>query len=75
MPALQFSRTRLNETLKEGNRGTSGRGTEKLRAVLVTVQIALALILLTVGGLLIRSMRQLQQVNPGFNPEQLLTMQ
>ncbi len=75
MPALQFSRTPLNETLKEGNRGTAGRGTERLRSVLVTVQIALALILLTVGGLLIRSMRQLQQVNPGFNPEQLLTMQ
>lgn len=75
MPALQFSRTRLNETLKEGNRGTAGRGTEKLRSVLVTVQIALALILLTVSGLLIRSMRQLQQVNPGFNPDQLLTMQ
>jgi len=75
LPALQFSRTPLNETLKEGNRGTAGRGTERLRSVLVTVQIALALILLTVGGLLIRSMRQLQQVNPGFNPEQLLTMQ
>ena len=75
MPALQFSRTRLNETLKEGTRGTAGRGTERLRSVLVTVQIALALILLTVGGLLFRSMRQLQQVNPGFNPEQLLTMQ
>jgi predicted permease len=75
MPALQFSRTPLNETLREGNRGTAGRGTERLRSVLVTVQIALALILLTVGGLLFRSMRQLQQVNPGFNPEQLLTMQ
>jgi putative ABC transport system permease protein len=75
LPALQFSRTRLNETLKEGNRGTAGRGTERLRSVLVTVQIALALILLTAGGLLIRSMRQLQQVNPGFNSEQLLTMQ
>ena len=75
MPALQFSRTRLNETLKEGNRGTAGRGTERLRSVLVAVQIALALILLTVGGLLFRSMRQLQHVNPGFNPEQLLTMQ
>jgi putative ABC transport system permease protein len=75
LPALQFSRTRLNETLKEGSRGTGGRGTERLRSVLVTVQIALALILLTVGGLLIRSMWQLQQVNPGFNPEQLLTMQ
>jgi len=75
LPALQFSRTPLNETLKEGNRGTAGRGTERLRSVLVTVQIALALILLTVGGLLIRSMLQLQRVNPGFNPEQLLTMQ
>ena len=75
LPALQFSRTRLNETLKEGSRGTAGRGTEKLRAVLVTVQIAFALVLLTVGGLLIRSMQQLQQVNPGFNAEQLLTMQ
>ncbi|HEU4510491.1 MAG TPA: ABC transporter permease [Pyrinomonadaceae bacterium] len=75
LPALQFSRTRLNETLKEGNRGTAGRATEKLRAVLVTVQIALALVLLTAGGLLIRSMWQLQQVNPGFNPEQMLTMQ
>ena len=75
MPALQFSRTPLNETLKEGNRGTAGRGTERLRGLLVTVQIALALILLTVGGLLIRSMRHLEQVNPGFNPEQVWTMQ
>ena len=42
MPALQFSRTPLNETLKEGNRGTAGRGTERLRGVaggFVTVTI------------------------------------
>jgi putative ABC transport system permease protein len=74
-PALQFSRASLGEVLKEGGRGTAGRATERLRGVLVTAQIALALVLLTANGLLLRSLRQLQQVNPGFNPEQLLTVQ
>ncbi len=73
-PALAASRTDLVEDLKEGGRGTgesAARG--RLRAGLVVAEIALAL-LLTIGATLtIRSLANLQAVNPGFNPEAILT--
>jgi putative ABC transport system permease protein len=73
-PALQCSRPPLNETLKEGSHGIAGRRSQRLRGALVVAEIALALVLLAGGGLLIRSLWRLQQVDPGFNPERLLTM-
>jgi putative ABC transport system permease protein len=67
VPALQASRAALNETLKDGTRGTSGGG-GRLLGALVVVEVAIALVLLAGGGLLIRSFLRLQEVEPGFQP-------
>ncbi|MGH9768589.1 MAG: ABC transporter permease, partial [Blastocatellia bacterium] len=75
VPALQSSRPALNETLKEGGPGMAGLRSHRLRGALMVAEIAIALTLLAGGGLLIRSLWRLQQVNPGFDPESLLTMQ
>jgi putative ABC transport system permease protein len=73
-PALQSSKLDLNETLKEGGRGGSeGIRRNRVRSVLVVSQIALSLVLLVGAGLLIRSFRQLQDINPGFDPHRVLT--
>jgi putative ABC transport system permease protein len=75
-PAMQVSRTHLNESLKEGGRtSTETRGRKRLRALLVVSQTALALVLLAGAGLMVKSFVRLQQVKPGFNPEGLLTAQ
>lgn len=65
-PALQASRPNMNETLKEGGRGTTG-GHHRVRASLVVAEVAITLVVLVSAGLLIRSFIRLQQVNPGFN--------
>jgi putative ABC transport system permease protein len=71
-PALQSGRVDLNEILKEGGRSSSGQR-RKLRDVLVITEVALALALLAGAGLLLRSFWKLQQTDPGFNPERILT--
>ncbi|MFL6584248.1 MAG: ABC transporter permease [Chthoniobacterales bacterium] len=75
-PALSVSKPQLNDTLKEGGRGSaeSARG-RQLRNGLAAAEIALSLVLLVGAGLLIRSFLHLQQVNPGFSPDHLLTAQ
>ena len=73
-PALQASRPNLTEGLKEGERGSSGRR-QHLRSVLVVGEVALTLTLLVGAGLLIQSFRRVLQVDPGFNAQNLLTMQ
>jgi putative ABC transport system permease protein len=74
VPALHSSKTELTEALKEGGRGsTEGARRNRLRAVLVVGEVAVAIILLAGAGLLIQSLRRLQQVDPGFNPNNVLT--
>ena len=74
VPALQTSREKLHVTLKEGGRsGTADRSGQLMRRVLVVSEVALALTLLTGGGLLVKSFARLQGVDPGFNPKNALT--
>jgi putative ABC transport system permease protein len=74
-PAWQAARTDLNQTLKEGGRQASGGGSQRLRHALIAAEVALSLILLVGTGLLIKSFWRLQQVDPGFNPDNLLTLE
>ena len=72
-PALHLSRPDLNESLKEGSRGSSA-GRNPLRSGLVVSEVALALVLLVCAGLMIKSVMRLRGVSPGFNPTNMLTM-
>jgi predicted permease len=69
-PALQSARSDMNEVLKEGARGSSGR--HGLQRGLVVVEVALALVLAASAGLMVRTMAQLGSVNPGFDPHNVL---
>jgi putative ABC transport system permease protein len=76
VPALQGSRPNMNESLKDAGRtGTGGASRQRLRDALVVVEVALSVALLVGAGLLVRSMWTLQNVNPGFDPRNLLTVQ
>ena len=72
-PALQTSRLDLRSALNDSGRGTSSGGHHRLRNALVVVEVALALLLLTGAGLLLQSFARLSRVNPGVQPERLLT--
>jgi putative ABC transport system permease protein len=74
VPALLVSRSDLSESLKEGGRSTSGEGRHRLRSILVVSEVALALVLLIGAALLMRSFFNVTEKSPGFNPEDLLTM-
>jgi len=75
-PALHISRLNLNDSLKDGGKSESGQasGSRRLRNALVVSEIALAVVLLASAGLLIRSFLRLQQVDRGFNTDNILTM-
>jgi putative ABC transport system permease protein len=74
-PALQLSKLDLNRSLKDTGKGTPGgvRG-GRLRGALVIAEMALALLLLIGSGLLIKSFVLLQRVDPGFNPDHVVTL-
>jgi len=74
-PAFHNIAVNLAGSLKEGGRGsTSGASRTRLRQTLAVAEIALAFILLSGAGLLIRSFYRLQQVDPGFNSTNVITM-
>ena len=73
-PAFHSSKTELVESLKEGARGSSdGLRRIRLRNVLMVGELAMAVVLLVIAGLLIQSLFRLQQVNSGLRSENLLT--
>jgi putative ABC transport system permease protein len=73
-PALRASRTDINTILKDESRAASaGRSHSRMRTVLVTGEIALALFLLIGTGLLIRGLYRIEHQNLGFQPDHLLT--
>jgi predicted permease len=75
-PAIQISRSRLYESLKEGSRGsTGGRRSQLARSVLVVSEVAFSLMLLVGAGLLVRSFVLMMSEPLGFDSENLLTMQ
>ncbi|MDQ3804728.1 MAG: ABC transporter permease [Acidobacteriota bacterium] len=75
-PAWRAARIDLNESLKENSgKATGDRGGQRTRSLLVVSEIALATMLLLGAGLMLKSFWRLQHVNPGFEPEGLLTLQ
>ena len=73
-PALQLSKPDLTHELKDGARGGTGSGRAKhFRSALVVAQLALALILLVVAGLMTRSFLHLQNTPTGIDPNRVLT--
>lgn len=75
LPALRFTKADINEALKQGQgRGSSDSGGSKTRGLLVVSEVALSLVLLVGAGLMVRTLWQLSNVKPGFDPNSLLTM-
>src|SRR5687767_859896 len=72
-PALQSTRPNLLHALKDTS-AQGGAGRTRLRSVLVVAQIAISLIVLVAAGLVVRTLQQLQTMNPGFDPRNALTM-
>ncbi len=73
LPALRGASPELGGTLKEGSTGSgTGRAEVRLRSTLVIAEVALALMLVTGSGLLIRSLARLQDVDPGFRLDHLI---
>lgn len=72
IPALQFTRGDLADPLKDAGRGSSdGRRRQRLRTVLVAVELALATMLLAGTGLLARSLMGMQRADQGFDPREV----
>jgi predicted permease len=72
VPALRISRTNLQDSLKAGGRGSSGTR-HRVHGILVITEMALALVLLIGAGLALRTLVQLWNVDPGFDPRNVLT--
>jgi putative ABC transport system permease protein len=74
-PALQTSRPNVNDTLKDsGQRGSQMGGRNRAGSLFIVSEIALSFILLAGAGLLIKSFLHLREIDPGFNPDNVLTM-
>jgi putative ABC transport system permease protein len=74
IPGLQSSRVNVAEVLKQGERSGTSAGQHRFRDLLVVSEVALALVLLIGAGLMIRSAVHLMRIDPGFRPENVVTM-
>jgi predicted permease len=72
-PALQATRPGLSQALRETS-AQGGAARTRLRSVLVVAQIAISLVVLIAAGLVVRTLQRLQTMNPGFDPQNALTM-
>ena len=76
VPGFASGNPEVTEALKEGGRGsTEGRRRNRVRNALVIAEVAMALVLLVSAGLLMKSFARLQNVDPGFDPDNVLTME
>jgi putative ABC transport system permease protein len=74
IPAVAAARTDVNDALKEGGRtGSAGAGHARLRSALVIAELAVALVLLTASGLLLRSFEKMRSVDLGLRADHMLT--
>ena len=73
-PALQAQSVDLGGVLKETARGAEGRRAQRMRSGLVVAEVSLAVVLLVGAGLMIRSVRNLSAVDPGFDANSVLTL-
>jgi putative ABC transport system permease protein len=74
IPALRGSRGDTIRTLREGGKTSSQSGVGRARGALVVSEVALAVVLLTGAGLMVRSLWKLQSIDLGIKPENVLTM-
>jgi len=76
LPALQLKQTALHERLNEaGKSGMSGAHSHRMRSILITAEVSLALVALIAAGLFARSFQALREINPGFDPNHVLLSQ
>ena len=73
IPALHFPHRNVSSSLREGSRTTETRKSRRTRGVLVVLEFALSVVLLAGAGLMVRSFVKLNQVDPGFDAESVLT--
>jgi predicted permease len=75
LPALRASRAEVTDLLHDGGRGGSaGAGRQRVRSILVVSQVAGSVALLVVAGLVVRSLREAQRVDLGFDPDHVVTL-
>jgi putative ABC transport system permease protein len=73
-PAVHARIARLAEALKDSSRGSDGRRATRMRSALVVAEVSLAVVLLVGAGLMIRTVRNLVTLNPGFDPGSVLSL-
>jgi predicted permease len=74
VPALQIARTSLNDALRQGGRSGVGGRRATTRDALIVLEVAMAIVLLTGAGLMLKTMAKLHGIDLGFRPDHLLTL-
>jgi predicted permease len=75
IPALRTASVDLDQSLKEGGKSGTGAGLQRVRGLLVVIEIALAVVLLAGAGLMLRSFTSLQNTSPGFTADGVLHLE